>query len=110
MLRQKTDSAASVKLSRPHIWDNHSQIRASRDRLETSEEILDGVTPGVAIQGWEVDMKRKAHESNIPPTPAPRIKFMILSLSGWKDWGLDLGFLGLSLGNAFKTKRHISYA
>ena len=44
-------------------------------------------------------MKRKAHESNIPPNQPPRIEFMILSLRGWKDWGLALRFLGLSLEN-----------
>ena len=46
-----------------------------------------------------VDMKRKAHESNIPPNPAPRIEFMILPLRGWKDWDLGLRFLGLRLEN-----------
>ena len=40
-------------------------------------------------------MKRRAHESNIPPNLAPRIEFMILPLRSWKDWGLGLGFLGL---------------
>ena len=42
-------------------------------------------------------MKRKAHESNIPLNPAARIEFMVFPLRDWKDWGLGLGFLGLSL-------------
>ena len=50
-------------------------------------------------------MKRKAHESNIPPNPAPRIEFMILRLRGWKGWGLGLGFLGLSLGKRIQNKK-----
>ena len=48
-------------------------------------------------------MKRKAHDRNIPPNPRPRIEFMILSLRGWKDWGLVLGFLGLNLGGRLSS-------
>ena len=80
-----------IALAAPYLGQPHPNPREQRQARKFRRS-----NPGVAMQGWGVDMKRKAHESNIPPNPAPRIEFMILSLWGWKDWGLVLGFLGLS--------------
>ena len=33
---------------------------------------------------------------------------MILPLRGWKDWGLELGILGLSLGKLLSHLRGLS--
>ena len=82
-----------IALAAPNLRKPHPNPREQRQATKFRRS-----NPGVAVRGWGVDMKRKAHESNIPPNLAPRIEFMILPLRGWKDWGLALGVLGLSFG------------
>ena len=83
-------------LSPPYLGQPHPNPREQKQTRKFRRNFRRN-DPGGAIRGWGVDMKRKAHESNIPPNPAPRIEFMILSLRGWNDWDLGLRFLRLSL-------------
>ena len=88
-LRRLGEALSPPYLGQPH--PNPREQRKARKFRPTPADIVNR-------DGKGGDMKRKAHESNIPPNLAPRIEFMILPLRDWKDWGLGLGFLGLSLG------------